>query len=142
MITLNFEDLTIKLTVVRGKKVSAAFKVPLESGWIQNGVIINKNEVSQVLIKTLTENHINEKEVIACISGVHSIYRFIYAPMVERNLLGEVAQREIERVIPVPLETIYTFWQDVKISKVEMALCLVGVPRDNIDSIIETIKIC
>ncbi|MDD5313127.1 MAG: pilus assembly protein PilM [Dehalococcoidia bacterium] len=142
MIIIDFEDPEITLTVVRGKKVTFAAKIPLESGWVQDGVIVNKTEVRGLLSKSLGDNAIAEKEAIACISGVHSIYRVIYAPRMERNLLAEAAQKEIERVIPVPLDTIYTFWQDVKISGVETALCLVGVPRDNIDSVLETVRMC
>jgi len=142
MITINFEEHEITLTAVRGKKVTFATKITLEAGWVQDGVVINKTEVSGLLSKTLGDKGIAEREVVVCISGVHSIYRVIYVPRMERNLLAEAAQKEIERVIPVPLETIYTFWQDLKISGVEAALCLVGVPRDNIDSVLETIRMC
>jgi type IV pilus assembly protein PilM len=48
----------------------------------------------------------------------------------------------MERVSPVPLETLYTSWQDIKISSVESALCLLGLPHENVDSVTDTLKLC
>ena len=56
--------------------------------------------------------------------------------------VGEAARKEMERVSPVPLETLYTSWQDIKISGIEAALCLLGLPRDNVDSVMDTLKLC
>ncbi len=142
MLTLNIEDDSVRITRVSGKRVISAVEGNLTAGWVQNGVVIDKDSVSQQIINLLTTNNIREREAIACVSGVHSIYRVVYVPRLERGLLAEAARKEMERVSPVPLETLYTSWQDIKISGVESALCLLGLPRDNVDSVIDTLKLC
>lgn len=142
MLTLNIEDVSLKITAFKGKQVTFAMEMPLGVDWVSGGIVLNKPLVSQQIIRALTENRINEKEVAACISGMHSIYRVVYVPKLERKLLAEAARIEMEKAIPVPLDTLYTFWQDVKVSADEIALCLIGLPRDNVDSVMETIKMC
>ncbi len=142
MLILNIEDDSVRITRVNGKRVVSAIEVKLEAGWVQNGVVIDKDSVSQQIISLLSANNIRETEAIACVSGVHSIYRVVYVPKLERGLLAEAAVKEMERVSPVPLETLYTSWQDIKISSVESALCLLGLPHDNVDSVMDTLKLC
>ena len=141
MLTLNIEDDTIRFTVFKGKRIKFAAEVPLTSGWVQDGVIIDRLAVGQQIIKTLLENRINDKDVIACVSATHSIYRVVFVPKFERTLMAEAARKEMERVSPVPLDTLYTSWQDVKISETEIGLCLLGLPKDNVDSVIDTITL-
>ena len=141
MLTLNIEDDSVRITRVNGKRVVSAIEVKLEAGWVQNGVVIDKDSVSQQIISLLSANNIRETEAIACVSGVHSIYRVVYVPKLERGLLAEAAGKEMERVSPVPLETLYTSWQDIKISSVESALCLLGLPHENVDSVMDTVRL-
>ncbi len=139
MLTINIEDNAIRLTVFQGRRVKTAISESIASGLVQDGVVIDKAAVSGVISSILDSHDIKEKEVCACVSGVHSIYRVVYVPNIDRNLLAEAARREMERASPVPLDTLYASWQDMKVSNVETALCLLGIPRDNIDSVSSTI---
>ena len=141
MLTVNIEDDSLKITSVRGKRVTFAVETPLQPGWVQNGVVIEKAQVGQVISTLLAENRIKDKECIACVSGIHSIYRVAYVPKLDPALLAEAAKKEMEKAIPVPLDSLYTSWTDIKMSDVETALCLVGLPFDNVNSIIETLKL-
>lgn len=142
MLTINIEDSLVKVTAIRGTRVAFAAEAPLEAGWVQNGVVLEKAHVSQVISMVLAQYKIHEKEAVACISGLHSIYRVVYVPKLDRALLAEAARKEMARAISVPLSSIYTAWTDVKISENEIALCLLGLPFDNVNSIAETIKLC
>jgi len=142
MLTINIEDSSVKITSVRGKRVVFAVETPLEAGWVQNGVVLERAHVSQVISMVLARYKIGEKEVAASVSGVHSIYRVVYVPKLGRALLVEAARKEMARAVAVPLSSIYTSWADVKISDSEIALCLVGLPFDNVNSVMETLKLC
>lgn len=141
MLTLNIEDDAIRIAVFKGKKASFAAEIPITAGWVQNGVVIDKLAVGQHIIKVLLENQINDKDVVACVSATHSIYRVVYVPKLDRALLAEAARKEMERVSPVPIDSLYTSWQDVKTSDVEVGLCLLGLPQDNVDSVTDTVTI-
>jgi Tfp pilus assembly protein PilN len=141
MLTVNIEDSSVKITSVRGKRVVFALETPLQTGWVQNGVVLEKAHVGQVISMVLAQYRIRDKEVSACVSGIHSIYRVVYVPKIGRALLAEVARKEMERAISVPLDSLYTSWSDIKISENEIALCLIGLPFDNVNSVTDVLKL-
>jgi Tfp pilus assembly protein PilN len=141
MLTLNIEDDSLKIALIKGKKVLSAVEAPVAAGAVQNGVVIDKQGVSQLISGLLAENAISEKDVLACVSGIHSIYRVVSVPRLDPKLLTEVARKEMERVSPVPLDTLYIAWQEIRLSGAESALCLMGLPHDNVDSVMETVKL-
>ena len=65
----------------------------------------------------------------------------VYVPKLDRALLAEAARKEMERVVPVPLDSLYTSWSDIKISENEIALCLIGLPFDNVNSVTDVLKL-
>ncbi len=142
MLTVSIEDTSARITCVRGTRVTFASEAPLQPGWVQNGVVLERAHVSQVISMMLAQYKIREKDTVASVSGIHSVYRVIYVPKLDRALLAEAARKEMTRVVSVPLSSIYTSWTDVKISDNEIALCLVGLPFDNVNSVMETLKLC
>ncbi|MDD5648595.1 MAG: PilN domain-containing protein [Dehalococcoidia bacterium] len=142
MLTINVEDSMVKVTSIRGTRVVFAAEAPLQADWVHNGVVLEKAHVSQVISMLLAQYKIRDKETVASVSGLHSIYRVIYVPKLNRALLAEAAKKEMARAVSVPLSSIYTAWSDVKISENEIALCLLGLPFDNVNSITETVKLC
>ncbi len=142
MITINIEDGLVKITLVKGKQVVFATEAPLEAGWVQGGIVFEKAHVSQVISMVLAHNNIRDKGVVASVSGMQSIYRVVYIPKLSRALLAEAAKKEMARAIPVPLSSLYTSWADVKISDNEIALCLLGIPLENVNSVMDTLKLC
>lgn len=141
MLTVNIEDNSVKITSIKGKHVAVAADAPLQPGWVQNGVVMEIAQVGQVISTLLAVNRIKEKDCAACVSGIHSIYRVVYVPRLDRSLLAEAASKEMERAIPVPLDSLYTSWSDIKISDHEIALCLVGLPFDNVNSVTDVLKL-
>lgn len=140
MLTVNIDDDSLKIALFRGNRAVIAVEEPLIKGIVQNGLITDRKAVSQVITRTLTEHGIREKSVVASVSAVHSIYRVVSVPRLDKKLLTEVATREMERVSPVPVETLYISWQEVNISGSENALCFVGLPHENVDSVIDTLR--
>ena len=139
MVTLDIEDTCIRMMVVKGRQVELAVSSPLEPGLVEDGVVADKATVSQ-RIKELMDTHgIAEKQVVASISGIHSIYRVVSMPRLPGRMLEEAAVREMDRVMPLPLNELYTSWQAVAVSDVEIAMCLVGLPRNTVDAMLETL---
>lgn len=141
MLIINIEDDTIKMVCARGIRATSAIEIPLGQGLVQNGVVIDKNAVSELITRTLVENRLGDRETIACVSAAHSIYRVVKVPKLDRRLMAEASRKEMERLSPVPLDTLHMSWQDIKISGAESALCLLGLPRDNVDSVADTMTL-
>jgi hypothetical protein len=140
MVTLDIEDASIKMMVVKGRRVDTAINLPLEPGLVHDGVIIDTATVSRRIAELLSAQGINEKKVAVSISGIHAIYRPVPIPKLPKNLLDEAARREAERVMPVSLNELYTAWQAIPISDIETTLCIVGVPRSTVDAMLNTLR--
>ncbi len=140
MITLLIQDNFIRLTQLQGKQIVKAVSVPLSPGLVQNGVIVNKTDVSRYIRELLTAHGIADKQVTSGISGIHSIYRTVSLPRLNKKLLDEAAQRELERNMPVSLAELHTSWQAIDVGDRETVLCLVGLPKNTVDAMLDTLK--
>lgn len=140
MVTLDIEDSSIRLMVVEGKQVKAAASLPLEPGLVRDGVIVDTATVGRKISELMSSLNVTEKNVVVAISGIHSIYRVISLPRLPSKLLDEAARREMERLMPVPLSELYTFWQAVTTSDIETVICLIGLPRNTVDAMMQTLK--
>lgn len=139
MFTLDIEDTCIKMMVVKGRRVETAATLPLEPGQVEDGVVVDKPAVSQRIKELMAAHGVVEKQVVLSISGIHSIYRVVSLPRLPKGLLSEAARREMDRVMPVPLNELYTSWQAIPVSDIEIAICLVGLPRNTIDAMLDTL---
>ncbi|MGB8706818.1 MAG: pilus assembly protein PilM [Dehalococcoidia bacterium] len=140
MVTLDIEDNSIKLMVVKGKQVEAVASMPLEPGLVHDGVIADPATVGRRIGELIAAQGISDKKVVVSISGIHSIYRVVNIPKLPNKLMDEAARREMERAMPVSLDELYTSWQAISISDIETAICLVGMPRTTVDGVLDTLK--
>jgi type IV pilus assembly protein PilM len=83
---------------------------------------------------------ITERRAVVSISGIHSIYRVVNIPKLPKNLMDEAAKREMERLMPVSLNELYTSWQAINVSDIDTVICLVGMPRNTVDAMLETLR--
>jgi len=139
MVTLDIEDTSIKMLVVKGKQVETAASLPLEPGLVRDGVIIDPATVSRRIGELMAAHSVAEKKVAVGISGIHSIYRTVNLPKLPKKLEDEAVQREMERVMPVPLNELYTSWQAISMSDIETTICIIGLPRNTVDAMLDTL---
>ena len=140
MITLDIEDNSIKIMAVTGKRVERTASLPLEPGLVHDGVIMDPSTVGRRISELIAAEGISEKKVVVSISGIHSIYRVVNIPKLPKNLMEEAAKREMERLMPVPLNELYTSWQAINVTDIDTVICLVGMPRSTVDAMLETLR--
>ena len=140
MVTLDIEDASIKLLVVRGRQVETAARLPMEPGLVHDGVILDPVTVGRHISELMAAHGIVEKRVLVSLSGIHAMYRTVPVPKLPKNLMDEAAMREMERVMPVPLNELYTSWQMISVSDLETIISLVGLPRNTVDAMLETLR--
>jgi type IV pilus assembly protein PilM len=139
MVTLDIEDTSIKMMVVKGRMVETVASLPLEPGLVHDGVIIDPATVGRRISELMAAHGVTEKRVVVGISGIHAIYRTFPLPKLSKQLQDEAAQREIERLMPVPLNELYISWQAINISDMETTVCVIGMPRNTVDAMLETL---
>ncbi|MBM4446994.1 MAG: hypothetical protein FJ023_06535 [Chloroflexi bacterium] len=140
MVTLDIEDTSIKMMVVKGKRMEAAATLPLEPGLVHDGVITDPAIVGRRISELMAAHGIAERKVVVSISGIHSIYHIVNLPRLPKALLAEAAKREMERLMPVSLSELYTSWQAISMSDIETTLCLIGLPRNTVDAMLATLR--
>ncbi|MCJ7515732.1 MAG: pilus assembly protein PilM [Dehalococcoidia bacterium] len=137
---MDIEDTSIRIMAVDGKRVQTAASLPLEPGLVHDGVIIDPATVGRRIGELMAAQGITERRAVVSISGIHSIYRVVNIPKLPKNLMDEAAKREMERLMPVPLNELYTSWQAISISDIDTVICFVGMPRNTVDAMLETLR--
>lgn len=140
MITISIEDHAVKVLEAQGRRVKQAFVQPLEPGLVKEGVVLNPQAVGAAILQSLKEHGIGERSAVVGVSGIHSMYRVTRLPKLSGDLMQEAAQREMARLIPVPMDEIYPSWQIIPSVGDENTVPLLGIPRENIDFVLAALR--
>lgn len=141
VVTLCLEDTVVRMVLFKGKAVCKWSSLPLEPGLVKDGVVQDKETVSQRIRAFFADNGVSTREVVASVSGIHSIHRLLsLPPALPRHVLSEAVEREAGRVVPVALEELYLSWQALPAPN-ETLVCLVGLPRQTVDVLIDTLRL-
>jgi type IV pilus assembly protein PilM len=139
--TLCIEDNEIKLLVSTGTVVEKWATMDLDSGMVNEGIIMQEDAVAERLKSLAAENGVSGAKVVASISGQNSIFRLITIPEVPKNILDDAVMSEATRVIPVPLDQVYVARQQLNTGNPhEMRFFLAAYPRNAADTLMRTIE--
>lgn len=138
-IGLDISDLSLKLIQLkqkRGKiKIQALGRQILPKGVIENGEIINEEEVIKAINKMISKpkyGTVSSDEVIACLPETKT---FIKTIRIEDNpnKISDIVEHEIEKHVPFSIDEMYYDWQTIKKSE-NYSLVLVGAaPKKIVD---------
>ena len=140
LVTLNIGSNSIRLLAIKGKRVRTWGEVPLEPGLVQDGFILHTNAVAAAingLFKSLKVSSRNQ--VIVSLSGMSFTYRILNLPATSQAIQDEAILRGAKKEIPVPIENLYLTWQRVGKIDGELSYFIVGIPRNLVDSLVETL---
>ena len=138
--TVYFEDNEIRLLVSSGKTVEKWATAPLDSGMINDGMILQEDAVAERLKTLAANNGVSGSKAVAALSGQNSIFRLIVIPEVPKNILDDAIQSEAGRVIPVPLEQVFISRQELPgINPHEMRFFLAAHPKNATDALIRVL---
>jgi type IV pilus assembly protein PilM len=133
MVTLDIEDNVIRAITVQGNSVKSAVEEPIEPGLVKDGIVLNPKVVGKIIRDMFSKNGIREKNVIASVSGINSIYRVSKLPKFSGDVMVDAVNREMARVIPVPLNELYTSYQMIPSGESEVMVSILGIPKETID---------
>ena len=139
VITLNIEASSIKVLAIKGKKVKRWGSMPLEAGWVGEGLVLKPEAVGQAINALFKSMRMSRNKVIVSITGQHSIPRILTLPRIESSLVPEAVRRGAKSGMPVPLEELYLSWQPIGMRDHEQAFFVLGVPRNLIDAVVQAL---
>lgn len=140
VVTLHVEGDSIRLLVVRGRRVTDWGVQPLEAGLVRSGVVADEGAVGTQVRSLLTSHHVDGGRLVASLTGQQSVPRLLSFPEMSAELLAEAIPREMKRQTPVPLEEMHLSWQVVRREDGNLRVFALGVPRDMLAPLVGAIK--
>ncbi|MFC1942095.1 pilus assembly protein PilM [Chloroflexota bacterium] len=138
--TLYISDTSIRLMVIRGKRINKLADAPLDMSMDNTSAKVREAEIVAKIKQLLKTHKIKTKKVILGLSGLHCLSRPIVLPLLPKAMLDEAVLREANRVLPVPSEQLYISWQIISVVEGKMQAFMVAIPRDIADSLIGTLR--
>ena len=140
IVTLYVDDTSLRLLVIRGKRIKKWADLPLEPGLVQSNVVIKEAEVAAKVKQLFKTQKIKTKKVIVGLSGLHCLSRPITLPQLPGAMLAEAVTREARRVLPVPLEQLYISWQIIPAPEGRIQVFLVAIPCKTADALLKMLR--
>jgi len=139
-ITIYIEDTEIKVLVTKGKSTDKWASLLLEPGLVNDGVIIEEEQVAEKIKELFHLQNISGKGVTVALSGLHSAFRILTLPQLPQAILHEAVNNEASRAIPFSLDQVYLKYQVIPSSPEETKVFLVAYPRNATNALVRTIK--
>ncbi len=138
-VTLNITAKSVRLLSVKGKQVERWGSIPLAPGLVKDGLILEPKAVGAAISTLFKSTKIPKQKVITSLTGLSFTYRILSLPRTKPALLEEAIQRSARKEIPLPLEELYLSWQAIDGQQDELDFFVLGVPRNPIDAVIQTL---
>lgn len=140
VVTLHIEGSSVRLLVVKGKRVTEWRMEPLEPGLVRDGVVAEPEAVSEHIKSLLAAQNVGKGNLVAGLTGQRCVPRILDFPEMGLRLLKEAVPREMKREMPVPLEEMHLSWQIIRRDNGHLRLFALGVPRDVLGPQVEAIR--
>jgi type IV pilus assembly protein PilM len=140
-VTLNISTNSIRILSVKGRQVKKWGSLPLAARLVRDGLILQPEAVGEAIDALFKSTKIPREKVITSLTGLSFTYRFLNLPRVKPALLEEAIQRAVKKEISLPLEELYLSWQTIGGKEDEPTFFVLGVPRNLIDAMIQTLTV-
>ena len=141
VVTLDVDSTAIRLLETTGGKVKQWASIPLEAGEVEEGVVSEPPDLGTMVKQLMSSSGIKTKKVNASLSGLYSISRILPMSSLPPGLTTEEAILEMAKeVMPLAEDKLYLSWQTIAAGEGEQNALLVGVPREMIDSGVQSLR--
>ena len=138
-VTLNISSTSVRLLSVKGRQVRKWGSVPLPPGLVKDGLILRPKVVGAVISALFKSTEIPKTRVITSLTGLSFIHRILSLPRIESDSQQEAIQRAARKEMPLSLEELYLCGQAISEGPDETDLFVIGVPRNLIDALVQTL---
>ena len=140
VVTLYFDDRSVRLMVTAGKTIRAWASAPLEPGVIEGGLVLDEEKVIATIKQLFADRKVRSRKVIVGMSGLRSLTLAMDLPHLPDNLLAEAVMRECARSLPVPLDELYVAWMTLPSPTKKTRAFAAALPRNTADSLLGTLR--
>ncbi len=138
-VTLDISATSIRLLSAKGRQVEKWGSLPLAPGLIRDGLILQPKAVGAAIAELFRSAEVPKRQVITSLTGLPFTYRILSLPRTKPAGLQEAIQRAARREMPLPPEELYLSWQALDDGYDEQDFFVLGVPRNTIDALVQTL---
>lgn len=141
MITLEICNTEVRLLETAGGRVVKWASSSLEPGTFEDEVLSNPEALGAAVRRLMASSGISGRNVTASVSGIYSLSRIVLVP----NTPGEQVKTQAvmdaaSEVMPLSEDEQYISWQSIATTDEGQQVQVVGVPRDVIDSEVQSLR--
>ena len=140
-VTLSINTSSIRVLTVKGRQVKKWGSLPLAAKLVKDGLILQPKAVGEAIDALFKSTKVPKERVITSLTGLSFTYRFLNLPRMKPALLEEAIQRAAKKEIPLPLDELYLLWQHIGDKEDEQSFFVLGVPRNLVDALIQTLTV-
>ncbi|MCK5213568.1 MAG: pilus assembly protein PilM, partial [Dehalococcoidia bacterium] len=134
------DDSAIRVVTLSGRRPKQWVTEPLEAGLVRDGLIVDDAEVASRIRALWSAQGVGGHRVVAGISGINCLYRYITLPELPGSLLQEAVSREASRAFGMPVDQLYISWQALPSKPGETLAYVVASSRNTVDGLIRTFR--
>ena len=139
-VTLNISATSVRLLSVKGRRIQEWGEAPLSPGLVSDGLVLQPEAVGEAVDALFKSLKVPKQKVITTVTGLSFTHRVLSLPRMKPALLEEAILRGAKQEIPLPLEELYLTWQAVESRGDEMDYFILGVPRNLVDALVQTLE--
>jgi Tfp pilus assembly PilM family ATPase len=114
---------------------------PIDPDIFKEEVIVSPHALGSAVKQLMSSIGIKENKVVASISSLYSLCRIVTVPTpLDQPVTEELVREASETVMPLSGEEMYLSWQTIAPGQGGQQVLLVGVPRDVLDSVVQSLK--
>jgi len=141
VVTLDVDSTAIRLLETTGWKVKKWASLPLEAGEVEEGAVSEPPDLGTMVKQLMNSSGIKAKKINASLSGLYSISRILPMSNLPAGLTTEEAVLEMaEEAMPLVEDKLHLSWQTIAAGEGEQNALIVGVPRETIDSEVQSLR--
>jgi Tfp pilus assembly protein PilN len=138
---LNISSRNIKVLSLKGRRVITWADLDLAAGLVRDGLILQPRAVGEAINSLFKSTGIPRTNVIVSVAGLPFTHRIIKLPRINAALTEESILRTAKKEISLPIDELYLSWQAIPGKGEEQEYFILGVPRNAVDTLLETLKI-
>jgi hypothetical protein len=139
-VALNISQNNIKIISIEGRRVKKWGMAEIPSDLVRDGLILKPQTLGPLISDLFKKVGIPRERVTCGIAGLAFTYRFITLPRMKPGQIEEALLRAAKKEISIPLEELYVAWQRFPDTGNEMSYFVLGIERNRIDAMVETLK--
>lgn len=140
-VALNISNSNIQVLSLKGKQVKKWGNFPLAEGLVRDGLVLQPQAVAEAVETLFKTNKISRENVVVSLAGMSFTYRFLNLPRLKPALVEEALLRAAKKEISLPLDELYLSWHPVPCKGDEQEYFVLGVPRNPVDTILQTLSL-